>query len=97
MITLSDTDICEKFAEVYSKKRDDWRYASYRLGFKSVLVKGYVISEIPKEPELLIAFHNGRVDGLQTAQERKDLEKRLATSKPSEIKQPSTKKYVSPF
>ena len=97
MITLSDTDICEKFAQVYSKKREDWRYASYRLGFKSVLIKGSFIGEVPKEPELIVAFHNGRLDGLETIQERKELEKCLHTSKTSETKPASTKKYVSPF
>lgn len=75
---LPTTEIKDLFKDVYPREEDTWLFASYRLGLKTVLIRGTFHVEVPmRDPESVTAFNNGCLDGIELLQGRKEVERSM--------------------
>lgn len=76
IITLPIEDIWTKFHQIYPGKEHDWLFASYQLGFRTVLVKRNNKVVVPMcDPETVTAFNCGCLEGWQVIQDREEVQK----------------------
>ena len=99
-ITLPTRDIRDMFKDIYPREEDAWLFPSYRLGLKTVLIKGTIHMEIPnRDPDAVTAFNSGYLDGIEFLQGRKEVQRSMSvpSTKSSTHKYSSTKEYNPGF